>query len=52
LPLETREVFLRARMQNQSHAQISQGLGVSIRTVERRIAQAMQLLTDTLRERP
>jgi RNA polymerase sigma factor (sigma-70 family) len=52
LPSQTREVFLRARMQNQSHAQISRELGVSIRTVERRIAQAMEHLTDTLRETP
>jgi RNA polymerase sigma factor (sigma-70 family) len=52
LPLEVREVFLRARLQNHGHAQISQELGVSIRTVERRMAQAMELLTATLRESP
>lgn len=50
LPAQTREVFLRARIHNQSHAQISKELSVSIRTVERRIAEAMELLTDTLRE--
>jgi RNA polymerase sigma-70 factor (ECF subfamily) len=52
LPAETRDVFLRARLQNQSHAQISRELGVSIRTIERRMAQAMELLTATLRDSP
>lgn len=50
LPEPTRDVLLRARMQNQSYAQISQELGISVRTVERRMAQAMELLTQTLRE--
>jgi len=50
LPEATREVLLRARMQNQSYAQISQELGVSVRTVERRMAEAMEQLTRTLRE--
>ncbi|MHA0111085.1 RNA polymerase sigma factor, partial [Klebsiella pneumoniae] len=49
LPEPTRDVLLRARMQNQSYAQISQELGISVRTVERRMAQAMELLTQTLR---
>ncbi len=50
LPEPTRDVLLRARIQNQSYAQISRALGVSVRTVERRMAQAMELLTRTLRE--
>jgi RNA polymerase sigma factor (sigma-70 family) len=50
LPEATREVFLRARIHNQDYAQIGRELGVSVRTVERRIAQAMELLTSTLRE--
>jgi|SRR5579872_473267 len=52
LPEETREVLLRARVQSQTYAQISEALGISVRTVERRMAQAMELLTHTLRESP
>ena len=50
LPAPTREVLLRARVQSQTYAQIGRELGMSIRTVERRMAQAMQLLTTTLQD--
>lgn len=52
LPIETRQVLLRARIQNQGYAQIGRELGISLRTVERRMAQAMEHLTRALRENP
>lgn len=50
LPVQTREILLRARLQNQNYADISREMGVSLRTVERRMAQAMEQLTRTLRD--
>jgi RNA polymerase sigma factor (sigma-70 family) len=52
LPPQSRAVLLRARLQNQSYAQIGRELGISVRTVERRMAQAMESMTRTLRECP
>jgi RNA polymerase sigma-70 factor (ECF subfamily) len=52
LPPTTRDVFLRARVQNQGYAQIARELGMSLRTVERRMAEAMAVLCDRLRDAP
>jgi RNA polymerase sigma-70 factor (ECF subfamily) len=52
LPPTTRDVFLRARVQNQGYAQIARELGMSLRTVERRMAEAMAALCDRLRDAP
>lgn len=52
LPPDTRAVFFKARMQNMSYAQIGQELGMSIRTVERRMAEAMTVLCEKLRSAP
>jgi RNA polymerase sigma-70 factor (ECF subfamily) len=50
LPPVTRSVFLRARIDNQSYIDIARSLSLSTRTVERRIAEAMQALTAALGE--
>jgi RNA polymerase sigma-70 factor (ECF subfamily) len=52
LPPMTRAVFLKARMQNLGYAAIARELGISTRTVERRVAEAMQVLCDRLRSAP
>ena len=52
LPPSTRAVFLRARVQNQGYAEIGRELGMSIRTVERRMAEAMAILSGRLRDAP
>ncbi len=52
LPPVTRTVFLRARIENQSYVEIGRSLSLSTRTVERRIAEAMQALSAALGERP
>jgi RNA polymerase sigma factor (sigma-70 family) len=51
LPPVTRSVFLRARVENQSYGDIGRSLSLSTRTVERRVAEAMQALTAALGER-
>jgi len=50
LPGETLEVFLKARLQSQSYAEIGREMGMSIRTVERRMAEAMDLLCSRVRD--
>jgi DNA-directed RNA polymerase specialized sigma24 family protein len=45
-------VFFKARMQNMNYAQIGQELGMSVRTVERRMAEAMTVLCEKLRSAP
>lgn len=50
LPPLTRTVFLRARIENQSYVEIGRSLSLSTRTVERRIAEAMQALSAALGE--
>ena len=50
LPPVTRSVFLLARIENQSYTDIGRSLSLSTRTVERRIAEAMQALTAALGE--
>ena len=52
LPPSTRAVFLRARVQNQGYAEIGRELGMSVRTVERRMAEAMTILCGRLRDAP
>ncbi len=49
LPAPTRAVFVKARLENLSYAQIGRELGMSTRTVERRMAEAMELLSSRLR---
>ncbi len=52
LPSITRAVFLKARVQNLGYAEIAREMGMSVRTVERRVAEAMQVLCDRLRSAP
>jgi RNA polymerase sigma factor (sigma-70 family) len=49
LPPLTRAVFLKARVQNVPYAAIAAELGLSTRTVERRMAEAMEFLCNRLR---
>lgn len=50
MPEATRAVFTRARLDNRSYADIARELGISVRTVERRMSEAMSLLTARLEE--
>jgi RNA polymerase sigma-70 factor (ECF subfamily) len=52
LPPSARAVFLRARVRNESYAEIGRELGMSVRTVERRMAEAMTILCARLRDAP
>jgi RNA polymerase sigma-70 factor (ECF subfamily) len=52
LPPMTRRVFLLSRFRGKSYLQIAALLGVSTRTVERKMSEAMQLLAARLGERP
>jgi len=52
LPPVTRAVFLKARVDNLGYAEIARQLGISIRTVERRVAEALQILCDRVRSAP
>jgi RNA polymerase sigma-70 factor (ECF subfamily) len=52
LPPTTRAVFLKARMQDLGYAQIGRELGLSQRTVERRMAEAMEALCSRIRGAP
>jgi DNA-directed RNA polymerase specialized sigma24 family protein len=45
-------VFLLARVQNQGYAEIGRDLGMSVRPVERRMAEAMAILCGRLRDAP
>ncbi|MBZ6384056.1 RNA polymerase sigma-70 factor (ECF subfamily) [Sphingomonas sp. BE270] len=45
LPDRCREVFVRRRVQEQSPAEIAEDLGVSVSTLEKRLARAIYLLT-------
>jgi len=49
LPPATRAVFLKARVQNLGYASIAAELGLSTRTVERRMAEAMEFLCNRIR---
>ncbi len=48
MPDPTRQVFLRARIDNRSHAEIARELGISVRTVERRLSEALGSLATRL----
>ena len=50
MPEGTRAVFIHARLDNRSYAEIASDLGISKRTVERRMSEAMSLLTARLGE--
>jgi len=52
LPAMTRRIFLLSRFRGKTYSQIALLLGVSTRTVERKMSEAMQLLATRLRERP
>jgi DNA-directed RNA polymerase specialized sigma24 family protein len=48
----TRRIFLLSRFRGKTYPQIALLLGVSTRTVERKMSEAMQILAARLRERP
>lgn len=50
MPEMTREVFTRARFDDQSYCEIASELGTSVRTVERRMSEAMGLLAARLED--
>ena len=52
LPPTTRRIFLLSRFRGKTYPQIAQLLGISTRTVERKMSEAMQVLAARLRERP
>lgn len=52
LPPLTRSVFLRARLHNEGYAQIAASHGLSVRTVERHMAEAMAALRRGVGELP
>ena len=52
LPTMTRRVFLLSRFRGKTYPQIALLLGVSTRTVERKMSEAVQLLAARLRARP
>jgi len=52
LPPMTRRVFLLSRFRGKTYPQIATMLGVSTRTVERKMSEALQILADRLGERP
>lgn len=50
MPEATRTVFILARLDGRPYADIARELGISVRTVERRMSEAMTLLTARLEE--
>jgi RNA polymerase sigma factor (sigma-70 family) len=52
LPPVTRRIFLLSRFRGKTYPQIALLLGISTRTVERKMSEAMQLLASRLGERP
>lgn len=50
MPEATLAVFTRARLDNRAYSDIAHELGISVRTVERRMSEAMSLLTARLEE--
>ncbi|MEJ1962701.1 MAG: RNA polymerase sigma factor [Gammaproteobacteria bacterium] len=50
LPPVTRAVFIKARVQNLGYVTIARELGLSTRTVERRMAEAMEMLCSRIRD--
>ncbi len=49
LPAKCREVFLLSRMEEMSNAEISEHLGISVKTVENQITRALKILRKHLR---
>jgi RNA polymerase sigma factor (sigma-70 family) len=49
MPAELRDILILHRFQHRTHVEIAQLLGVSVRTVERRINRAIDLLTARMR---
>lgn len=47
---QTRLIFVRVRMDGHSYAEIARDLGIGVRTVERRMSEAMQTLSTQLAE--
>lgn len=52
LPPMTRRIFLLSRFRGKTYPQIAALLGISTRTVERKMSEAMQVLAERLGERP
>jgi RNA polymerase sigma factor (sigma-70 family) len=52
MPQELRDVFLLSRFRRKTYPEIAHMLGISSRTVERRMSQAMTLLAARLRGAP
>lgn len=52
LPPLTRKIFLLSRFRNKTYPQIAVQLGISTRTVERKMSEAIQILATRLGERP
>lgn len=50
LPAQTRDIFIRSRSHNQSHKEIAEELGVSVKTVEFHITKALKVLRVTLKD--
>ncbi|MEZ5533158.1 MAG: RNA polymerase sigma factor [Steroidobacteraceae bacterium] len=50
MPELTRSVFIRVRLDGHSYADIAHEFGIGVRTVERRMSEAMQVLTSRLAE--
>lgn len=50
MPKVTRAVFIQARLDGRPYTDIARELGISVRTVERRMSEAMSLLTARLEE--
>jgi RNA polymerase sigma factor (sigma-70 family) len=48
LPRLTRDIFIMSRMRDKSHAEIAETLSVSVRTVERKLSEALSRLASRL----
>ena len=44
LPALTRDIFIMSRMRDKTHAEIAQALGISVRTVDRKLCEALARL--------
>lgn len=50
LPEQTRDIFIRSRYNNQSHKEIAEALGISVKTVEFHITKALKVLRVALKD--
>lgn len=50
LPVQTRDIFIRSRYQNQSHKRIAEELNISTKAVEFHITKALKILRITLKD--